>query len=508
MKKTLLALFVIFLSGYFLRVLFLKDLSLTFGYDQARDAYHALEIGSGHLKILGPPASTPGLYHGVFYYYLLAPAYLIGHGNPIVAAYWVALLSTATIFIIFALTYLMTKKKGAALTASFLFAISFEATQYATWLSNPTMGVFTVALLYLGLWMWITNPSKFHKIGPILCGVGLGLSIQSEIFLAYHFIPILIWVWWVRRQVSKKQITIFVLTLIITLSSMIISEFKFGFRSLGGIVSLASSKDSIIASKGLGDILLLYLNQLGKVFSYNSYPANIGYGGILVLVLIIYSLISWDKKSISWKPFLATWLLGHITVVSLGGTSTPFLLVGVGSAVSILLGIYLFKWWSENSRVLAIILTLVLTVGNLSMIFRENPKGSTIFAIQKDMLLSRQIRAIDDTYTKANGKPFSINSLTSPLWINIVWTYLYKWYGGEKYLYVPKWTGRDQVGQIDLLEQTKAKINPHFLIIEPLAGIPYEYLGLTVGEEDVNSKTVEEKYFGEIRIQEREYKKI
>ena len=45
------------------------------------------------------------------------------------------------------------------------------------------------------------------------------------------------------------------------------------------------------------------------------------------------------------------------------------------------------------------------------------------------MLLSKQIATIDYTYKLANGKPFSINSLTSPLWINIVWTYLYKWYG-------------------------------------------------------------------------------
>ncbi len=110
-KKLLAFLFAIFLLGFFLRTVFLPSLSLTFGYDQARDAVHAEEISQGHLKILGPPASTPGLFHGVFYYYVLAPAYKLGKGNPIAAAYWIATINASVIFIVYFLTYLMTKKK-------------------------------------------------------------------------------------------------------------------------------------------------------------------------------------------------------------------------------------------------------------------------------------------------------------------------------------------------------------------------------------------------------------
>jgi len=113
MKKfNYILLFGIFIFAFVLRVLYLPKNSLTFGYDQARDAYVSQQIIGGDLKILGPPASTPGLYHGVFYYYLLAPAYLLGHGSPVVAAYWIAFLNSLTVFIVFYLGYLMTKKGG------------------------------------------------------------------------------------------------------------------------------------------------------------------------------------------------------------------------------------------------------------------------------------------------------------------------------------------------------------------------------------------------------------
>src|SRR3989344_2572957 len=107
-------------------------------------------------------------------------------------------------------------------------------------------------------------------------------------------------------------------------------------------------------------------------------------------------------------------------------------MVGIGPAVSILLGITLYRWWVANAKkaitinkLLVGLVFLILVVGNISKILKENPQGSSLFAIQKDMLLANQLAAIDYTYQKANGEPFSINTLTSPLWINIVWDYLY-----------------------------------------------------------------------------------
>src|SRR3989344_8929746 len=124
-KKPHLILFIIFIVAFYLRVLYLPSKALTFGYDQARDALVTQQILKGDLKIQGPPSSTPGLFHGVFYNFVLAPAYLVGHGSPVVAAYWIALLNAGTVFIIFVLTKKLAGSTPAALLASLLFAFSF-----------------------------------------------------------------------------------------------------------------------------------------------------------------------------------------------------------------------------------------------------------------------------------------------------------------------------------------------------------------------------------------------
>lgn len=502
-KFTYVALFIIFIFAFTLRVWFLKDNALTFGYDQARDSLVAQQILSGDVKIQGPPSSTPGLFHGVFYYYLLAPSNLVGHGSPLVTAYWLAFLNSLTVILVFAISYIATKKQALGILSALLFAVSFESTQYATWLSNPTIAVWTVPLMYLGLFLWLFRKNSKSKtiVGPILTAVGFGLSIQAEIFLLYHIVPLLIWIFVYEKNVIRKQVLIFCGVLFMTLFSLILSEFKFGFNSISAFKSLTTTGGNLAYAKSVGDYLILYLNQIGRVFAFNTYPGNIGYGGVVVIVLGIYSLINFKKNK--YPAFLAIWLFSHLTVVSIGGTSTPFLMVGIGPAVSLILAFYVYKLFSKKSVVLASLCLLIMVYGNLSFVFSQNKLGSTLFSIQKDMLISKQMTAIDYTYEKAYGKPFSINTPTSPLWINIVWTYLYNWYGMDEYGYVPLWHGKDQVGQLDSLERVETPLEYSFLIMEPMAGIPARYRQEAIGEEEVDTKLLEEKSFGEIIVQSR-----
>ncbi|HWA52042.1 MAG TPA: hypothetical protein VG895_03250 [Patescibacteria group bacterium] len=498
-RSVLVLLFLIFIFGYFLRIMFLHNNILTFGYDQARDAVNALEIAHGHLKIFGPPASQPGLFHGVFYYYVLAPFYLIGRGSPIVAAYGIALINSLTILIVFYLTFLMTKNIKTSLIAGFLYAISFEATQYATWLSNPTLGIVTVPLMYLGLWEWINRKEKYWLI---IAALGLGLSIQSEIFLAYHIVPLVIWLYIGRKNVTRKQLMTFGGVLILTLLTMFLAQLKFGIvPTINAVKSLANGDNGNLAyEKSIGDYLILYLNQTGRIFSFNSYPGNVGWSFVLVIAMAITGIIKHDRKIL----FLDTWLFSHLSVVTVGGTSTPFLMVGIGPAVSILIASFIGTWINKKYYILAFAVLIILIYGNISMTISQNKNAATLFSIQKDMVLNKEISAVDYTYSNANGKPFSVNTLTSPLWVNIVWSYLYKWYGQDKYNYIPTWHGRGQEGQVIALNDDNNKWNLGFSIIEPQDGIPPQYLPEFMGQENSYSKIVGEKSFGAILVQERD----
>ncbi|MDP3733327.1 MAG: hypothetical protein Q8Q91_02180, partial [Candidatus Daviesbacteria bacterium] len=77
---------LILVLTFALRIIYIPSGAVSFHYDMARDAFIALQIWNGDLKIQGPPTSTPGLYHGPLYYYLLAPFYGFGGGDPRVAS--------------------------------------------------------------------------------------------------------------------------------------------------------------------------------------------------------------------------------------------------------------------------------------------------------------------------------------------------------------------------------------------------------------------------------------
>lgn len=487
---------LLFILGYYLRVMYLPQNALTFGYDQARDAFVARQIVAGDLKILGPPASTPGLYHGVFYYYFLAPAYALSH-NPIIAAYWTAFFNAATIFIAFLLGWRLTSNVSAGLLSALIFTVSFEASQYATWLSNPTLGVWTVPAIYLGVWIWIKDKNKW---GAILAGIAAGLSIQAEIFLAYHLLPVVIWLWLGRKNITRQDLVKFFLSLLLAVSSMILVEFKFGFQSINGIKSLLLGGDGLVQSKDFGDFIILYLNQIGKTLAYTILPSNIGYGAAIGVAFIIYLFVTREKTSkLPWQLFLITFIISHLPVVSMGGVSTPFLTVGIGTGVAILAGTTLNQWL-VNKKFLSIFLILVIIASNIVTIKNRNKFGQVIFSIQSDMTLAHQLPVIDYTYEHAQGKPFSINTITSPLWINMVWSYLYDWYGTPKYGYAPQWHGHDQIDlPSDILPDLEKDTTLHFLIKEPTQGIPQYHINNALAEEAKYTINFERK-FGQFTV--------
>ena len=444
-----LILFAFFVLALVARWWYLPAKAISFAYDQARDAFVVQEILGGHLKILGPPVSgIPGLYHGVLYYYIIAPAYLLGHGSPIVVAYWLSFLNSLGVFIVFYLAYLLTKRVLPSLLSALIFAISFEASQYANLLTNASMAVWFVPILYIGLYLWIT---KFSKWAPIITGLGFGFAVESEIALVYHLAPILLWLVVFRKNILRKELIKFVASFLLAVSSMILVEFKFGFRGVNGLLYLFTGQDAIVQQKEFSDFVVTYFNQLGNTISYTIFPLNIVFGALAGFISIFYSFvhdIGILKKSIfSWQTFLLSYVGAYIVALPFGGWNMRHIMVGATAGVAIFAGIFIWKFLSKNILVLTLVLVAILST-NIIKILKENANGQTIFPLQVDLVLSKELRAVDYTYKKANGKNFSISTLTSPLFVNTLWSYLYNWYGKGKYGYLPFWRGRDQVGQL------------------------------------------------------------
>ncbi|HKB88327.1 MAG TPA: hypothetical protein VKC53_01620 [Patescibacteria group bacterium] len=494
-----------FVAALILRWWYLPQKAISFAYDQARDAFVVQDLLRGNLKILGPPVSgVPGLFHGVLYYYVIAPAYLFGHGNPVVVAYFLSFVSSLGVFVVFFLTKLLTKNKIPALIASLIFAFSFEATQYANFLINASMAVWFVPVFYVGLYLWIT---KSNKWAPIIAGLGLGLSIQSEVALSYHIFPLIIWLLVFKDKIVKKDLIIFILSFMIGISSMILAEIKFGLTGTSGILYLLTGQDGIVQTKTLSDYIVTLINQSGKVFAYSLYPKNIVFGGLLGFTMIISSIFlnlnEIKNKILTWETFLTVWIFAYSVALPFGGWNMKHILVGVAPAICIFAGIFIWKYFSNYKFILSIALIIVL-FANLSTILKENKNGQTIFPLQPDLILRNETSLVDYTYQRSGNEPFSISSLTSPLFVNTLWSYLYNWYGQSKYGYLPSWIGRDQIGQLgNNLKFAPSNLTHHFFIIEPTNGIPSLYIDYAKGDQDSISKFYDQRTFGELVVQER-----
>src|SRR3990167_5880358 len=92
-----LLLAAILAGAFFVRAYRTEDL-LRFYFDQGRDALVIWRLlHEGKLFLIGPVTGLAGIFLGPLYYYLILPFYLMGGGNPVYPAVFLALLTTIAI---------------------------------------------------------------------------------------------------------------------------------------------------------------------------------------------------------------------------------------------------------------------------------------------------------------------------------------------------------------------------------------------------------------------------
>lgn len=488
---------ILFVSAAFiLRIIFIPQGALSFHYDMARDAFEAQKIWRDKdLKIQGPPTSTPGLYHGVLYYYLIAIPYGLSQGNPQAAAIFLSFLSSLTVIPIFLIAKDLFKSYKLALLAGLLFAVSFEATQYGPWLSNPNPAMLGVSIFFLGLLLW----QKGKTQGLYIATLAAALSTQFQFFLIYLFFLIPVFKYLFRIKVTTNEVSKASIVALLGLVNFIIAAIKFNaFQNiLGGFLNISISSQIDFRTK-FTELALNYIDNFTNLFINNFLPINVFLGGLLGL-LVIYSI----RK----HKFIIFCLLSNFPIFIFGGHSNVY--ANIGLVVPAILGIIvLLKNLSQKNMWISVVLIFLIVISNLYAIFKNSPKGQISLVIPNDMILKNQLSLIDQTYKLAEGKPFSINTLTLPLWTNTTWAYLYSWYGKEKYEYVPSFYGRDQIGLLGEKELPKIEKpqDTSFFIIEPQVGIPERFFNTEIEGENSKTEISEEFSYNQLKLQLRKPK--
>ncbi|HKC04625.1 MAG TPA: hypothetical protein VKC54_02030, partial [Patescibacteria group bacterium] len=98
--------FITLLVAFIIRIFRINQI-LGFYYDQGRDGLVIWDlIHKGKFFLIGPTTGIAGIFRGPFYYYLIAPFYWLGRGNPVWPDVFLAFTSVSAL----ALAYYLAKK--------------------------------------------------------------------------------------------------------------------------------------------------------------------------------------------------------------------------------------------------------------------------------------------------------------------------------------------------------------------------------------------------------------
>jgi hypothetical protein len=499
---------ILFALVAIVRIIYHLQLPVLFFFDQARDLLIVKDLVVNlDPKLLGPSASGTNdtIYHGVFYYYFLAPLYLISAGNPQIIQNLLGIVLSLTVLPIFILVKKITSSNLTAVITIILYAFSSDAAIHGTWLSNPSLATLTIpSFLFFTYMVFIEGKQRYFW----LAGLFLALSIQSVIFTGYLIliIPILFF----YRFYYKKNIRIidfknwiyFVLAFLSGVSTMILTQYKL---YNAGIFTLEAIKNNFGNTNAtIIDNLLLISIPYSEKLSLSLFPNNELVSVILFSLTFLFLIKNLRKKqglfilTIFSLPAFFLLLIAKNSLHSLIGFEFLFILP---------LG-FLISKTLQGKQTLSKVLGYVIILAYISMhalnIYSYSINRSYPPAVQPGMYLDDQIELIRASYELSNYEPFSISTFSNPYQYATTWIYLYDWYGVNEFGYKPAIARQDQIGMFgyNTLEQVENNKEIHFAIIEPSLNTPEFFLEQFNQQQELdNNELVSIKHYGSIKLE-------
>jgi hypothetical protein len=458
------------------------------------------------LRLVGPTTLIEGLFHGPLYYYIFAPIYFLSQGNPEWVSAFLRIFNSLGVVTVFMIGLILFGRKTAFL-AAFLYAVSFEQTQFAIYLNHPSLSIQAVLVSYLGLALLIFKKKWW---GLLIAMIGLGLSIQLEFPLIYLIVSFLIIIGvlglWGKEmpKVTLKQFLISGGAFSLVVSSYILAEIKFHFRGVQTLIHGVLFPSGVKEQIDIGHNLVLIASR------YISDSINFYSPGLVGLIIFFISLyLIWKKLELKKTVFLMIWFgVGLVPYIKNTASIPLYYYSGGASVAAIIFVSFIIIKLSQKYLWISIILIGLIVYSNMIQIQKFNPYGTIpSINVQSGMLWSDQKKVVDYMYQNSQGQPFAVNALSVPINVNMVWSYVIEQSGQKKYGYLPVWGGDAAEGYSGHLKVEKARsILPtkQFLILEPTRGIEQYMIDDFLNQENLFTKSVEEKQFGLIKVQIRE----
>jgi 4-amino-4-deoxy-L-arabinose transferase-like glycosyltransferase len=437
--------FGLLLLAFILRIYRVGDI-LAFHYDQGRDALVIWDLirEPNKLFLIGPTTGLPGVFRGPFYYYLIAPFYFIGQGNPVFPAVFLAALSTLALYFMF----LLGREVGgfkAGLLALLMGAFSFEIIYASRWLSNPTPMLLLSMLLIYSMYRIYEGRKNYW----LLLSLTLGLSFfnfgsSGELF---YFPVVLVFAAWsvvkqgfgrtgstLNKNIFLKSAVLFFLTF----APLLLFNIRHGDLLAQNISSLIGSEPSFQVPTwrfllDRGSQVVSYFMALIFHIPYEKEKA-IQFFLIAFVLYHLPSVITKDKVKIL-VLFMFFIFIGLIFYRGNHGNLYAYYLTGYYLIFILLLAVILAKAFEKSivSKMLIIYFAGTFILHNWSW---TKPYLNANGDKSDEIVMSNQLKAIDWVYSNSEGREFNVDVYVPPV-ISYSYDYLFKWQGTEKYNKLP-----------------------------------------------------------------------
>lgn len=486
-----LILTLILLLAHFVRTYRTSEL-LQFYYDQGRDALVIWDLWhKGEPFLVGPVTGLQGIFLGPFYYYLIAPFYLIGGGNPVVPAYFLAFLSTIALLVLYYLGWKM-HSRASGIIAAIVGAFSYYIVLAGRWLSNPTPILLTSVLLLWAMWeITQQSKSKFKAWLWFLIALLVGLSMQFESASAIFYLPMIATfaIWQYKNLPRFKYLLVAVAIFLATLLPQVL----FNLRNENILVN--NFRRVVVEEESFrsvwGENMETKRTYFLSVFRSKIFPGIVErpwlYYAASILGLIIFIIKKPAAASI-FAIYLGVPMFGYLFFQGNHGNIYDYYMSGYYLPMILLFSIGLGEVWKNIVGKVVVVAFLIsflqlngIVVKNMLMTGTDGPTHIS---------LGNQLQAVDWVLDDADELgSFNLDVYVPPV-IPHSYDYLFLWRGTRK-------CGESLCGL--LIDQTVHRLYTFYEVDPPHP----ERLEAWLGKYKEDTQVEEEKTFGGIIVQRR-----
>lgn len=444
----------ILVFAFFVRVYRIDQL-LGFYYDQGRDALVIWDFWkNGKLFLIGPTTGIEGVFRGPWYYWLIAPFYILGKGDPVWPSVFLSITTVIAVFLAYKIANIVAGK-WAGILAAIIGGFSLNLVYASRWLSNPTPMLLISMILVYSLF-WVVDGKKWAWIlTALMVGMAMQFGSAAELFYFLGIAVFAIYLFFTdKKKLPDFKIFIFsVLVIAVTVAPQVIFDIRHN-----GILRGTLSK--FLFQEGSFKLSFWQIAKIRFPFYYDVFFSKLFHEmlkakeafALIFVAIFIYKIkfILKNKKLLLMLILLLSPIVGMLFFQGNYGNVydyyfTGYYLIFVVFFASVL-GLLSKSIWG---KLIIVVFLIFFFKDNLPIIRNyivSGVDGPTTVALGNEKL------AIDWIYKDSGGKDFNIDVYVPPV-IPYAYDYLFKWYGGSIH-------GREPVDKLIPLLYTVYEVDP------------------------------------------------